>query len=101
MTATFSGAQSWSNPEYVKYMMMNMTPAHARPEKFLTVEEISEVADDFRKALFDKWDSLGSIMAIHENSIRKRWSRVCALCFIPELSANRTGRGHKQNGVRC
>ncbi|KAK0236585.1 hypothetical protein EDD85DRAFT_577951 [Armillaria nabsnona] len=75
MTAAFSGAQSWSNPEYVKYMMMNMTPAHARPEKFLTVEEVSEVADDFRKALFDKWDSLGSIMAIHENSIRKRWSR--------------------------
>ncbi|PBK70400.1 hypothetical protein ARMSODRAFT_1003543 [Armillaria solidipes] len=75
MTAAFSGAQSWSNPEYVKYMMMNMTPAHARPEKFLTVEEVSEVADDFRKALFDKWDGLGSIMAIHENSVRKRWSR--------------------------
>ncbi|KAK0213695.1 hypothetical protein IW262DRAFT_1467028 [Armillaria fumosa] len=75
MPAAFDGVQSWSNPEYVKHILMNETPAHVRPEKFLTVEEVSEIADDLRKALFDKWDNLGSIMAIHESTIRKRWSK--------------------------
>ncbi|KAK0462925.1 uncharacterized protein EV420DRAFT_1521647 [Desarmillaria tabescens] len=71
--AAFGGDQSWSNPEDVKHIFMDMVPAYVRPEKFFTVEEVSNIADDHRKSLFDKWDSLGSIMAIHETSIRKRW----------------------------
>ncbi|KII93107.1 hypothetical protein PLICRDRAFT_380063 [Plicaturopsis crispa FD-325 SS-3] len=55
--------------------MMNAFPEHMRPTAYLTVQEAHAAVNAARTELFVLYDELHRIVSLHEDTIRKRWTK--------------------------
>ena len=63
----------WSDP---RNFFNSLPDGYPRPDKFLTPADAKEAVKCSKEEVFNAFDRLHSILAVHESTIRKRWVKV-------------------------